>query len=127
MEQRRPGRHEWPLEQKLQMIRDASFDGGSVRFFDRGYAREVTGQLRAWDLTWQAQCFPWCVSDLMPMLQNVADFGADHINLQADVRPPALGECVPLIERWCGLAEDAGVALHVETHRDRMTRDLYLT
>lgn len=43
MEQRRPDGFEWPLGQKLQMIRDAGFDVVSVRFFDRGYTREVTG------------------------------------------------------------------------------------
>jgi len=127
MEQRRPDGFEWPLEQKLQMIRDAGFDGAGVRFFDRGYAREVTVQLREWGLSWQAQCYPQCVDDLVPVLMNVADFGADHLNLQADVRPHTLDECVPLIEGWCGLARDAGVALHVETHRDRMTTDLYFT
>jgi len=42
---------------------------------------------------------------LVPVLP---DFGADQLNLQADVRPHALGECVPLIVGWCGLAQDAG-------------------
>ncbi|MEO5883356.1 MAG: sugar phosphate isomerase/epimerase, partial [Caldimonas sp.] len=33
----------------------------------------------------------------------------------------------PLIEGWRALAQDAGVALHFETHRDRMTTDLLFT
>lgn len=127
MEQRRPDGFEWSLDQKLQMIRAAGFDGAGVRFFDREYARQVTTRLREWGLTWQAQCYPKTVDDLRPVLDHVAEFGADHLNLQADVRPHTVAECVPLIEGWRRLADDAGVALHFETHRDRMTTDLYFT
>ncbi len=127
MEQRRPDGFEWSLDQKLQMIRDAGFDGAGVRFFDREYARQVTQRLREWGLTWQAQCYPQHVEDLVPILEHVAEFGADHLNLQADVRPHTVAECVPLIEGWRRLAADAGVPLHFETHRDRMTTDLYFT
>ena len=127
MEQRRPDGFEWSLEQKLQMIRDAGFDGAGVRFFDRDYACQVTHSLREWGLSWQAQCYPQRVDELVPILDNVAEFGADHLNLQADVRPHTVAECVPLIEGWRRLAEEAGVALHFETHRDRMTTDLYFT
>jgi hypothetical protein len=127
MEQRRPDGFEWSIDQKLEMIRAAGFDGAGVRFFDRDYAREVTTKLRGWDLSWQAQCYPRTVDDLKPILAHVAEFGADHVNLQADVRPHTVAECVPLIEGWRQLAQDAGVALHFETHRDRMTTDLYFT
>ena len=127
MERRRPDGAEWTLPQKLDMIHGAGFDGAGVRFFDRDYAREVTTALRDWGLTWQAQCYPRTVDDLKPILENVALFGADHLNLQADVRPHTVAECVPLIEGWRRLAEEAGVALHFETHRDRMTTDLYFT
>ena len=127
MEQRRPDGFEWTLDKKLEMIREAGFDGAGVRFFDRAYAGEVTRQLRDWGLTWQAQCYPKTIQDLVPVLENVAEFGADHLNLQADVRPHTVAECVPLIEGWRALAQDAGVPLHFETHRDRMTTDLHFT
>ena len=109
------------------MIHGAGFDGAGVRFFDRAYAREVTQNLRGWGLTWQAQCYPHTVDDLKPILDHVAEFGADHVNLQPDVRPHTVAECVPLIEGWRALAHDAGVPLHFETHRDRMTTDLFFT
>jgi hypothetical protein len=87
MEQRRPDGFEWTLDEKLQMIHSAGFDGAGVRFFDRDYARAVTRSLREWGLSWQAQCYPQRVEDLIPILDNVAELGADHLNLQADVRP----------------------------------------
>ena len=127
MERRCPDGVEWRLEEKLNMIRTAGFDGAGVRFFDREYVREVTGFLRAHGMSWQAQCYPRSVDELKPIIEHVQEFGADHINLQADVRPYTLAECIPYIEGWQRLADDAGIALHIETHRDRMTTDLYFT
>jgi len=127
MERRRPDGLEWTLAQKLAMIKDAGFDGAGVRFADYHYAREVTEFLRAHGMSWQAQCYPRTVDDLKPVIEHVQELGADHINLQADVRPYTVAECMPYIEGWRRLADDAGIALHIETHRDRMTTDLIFT
>src|SRR5580698_9202766 len=127
MERRSPDGVELSLTEKLEKIRDAGFDGAGVRFADRAYAKEVTEFLRAHGMTWQAQCYPKTVDELQPILETVAELGADHVNLQPDVRPYRIEECIPYIEGWRRLAEQAGVAVHVETHRDRMTTDLYFT
>jgi hypothetical protein len=127
MERRRPDGLEWSLAEKLAMIRDAGFDGAGVRFFDEAYAWEVTGFLRAHNLSWQAQCYPQSVEDLAPILERVHRLGANHINLQPDVRPYRLTDCIPYIEGWQRLADEAGIAVHIETHRDRMTTDLITT
>ena len=91
MERRRPDGQECSLEEKLVMIRDAGFDGAGVRFFDYAYAKEITKFLRAHGMSWQAQCYPQTVDDLKPILEHVQELGADHINLQADVRPYTIG------------------------------------
>ena len=127
MERRRPDGAEWPLEVQLRMIRDAGFDGVGVRFVDPAYARTVTGFMRDSGMIWQAQCYPRSVDDLRPVLDLVRELGADHVNLQPDVRPVRLEDSIPLLEGWRRLAEQAGVALNVETHRDRMTTDLHFT
>jgi hypothetical protein len=127
MERRRPDGLEWSLDEKLHMIVDAGFDGAGVRFVAREEARQVTDFLRAHGKTWQAQCYPSSVDDLRPVLDLVEEFGADHINLQPDVRPYDIEDCIPLLAGWTELAERAGVALNVETHRDRMTTDLHFT
>ena len=127
MERRRPDGLEWSLDQKLTMIRDAGFDGAGVRFADPAYAREVAGFLRANGMTWQAQCYPKSVGDLAPILDLVGELGADHVNLQPDVRPYRLSECIPYIEGWRRLARETGIPVHVETHRDRMTTELFFT
>ncbi|HEX2942165.1 MAG TPA: sugar phosphate isomerase/epimerase [Rhodopila sp.] len=127
MERRVAGEAEWPLRTQLEMIRDAGFDGAGVRFVDPAFAAEATGFLREHGLIWQAQCYPRQVDDLKPVLDLVAKLGADHVNLQPDVRPHRLEACIPYIEGWRRLAEQSGVAVHVETHRDRMTTDLFFT
>jgi hypothetical protein len=127
MERRRPDGQEWSLAEKLEKIRDAGFDGAGVRFADRAYAKEVTDFLRAHGMTWQAQCYPKTVDELQPILETVAALGADHVNLQPDVRPYWIEQCIPYIEGWRRLAEQAGVPVHIETHRDRMTTDLHFT
>ncbi len=127
MERRRPDGHEWSLDEKLEMIRAAGFDGAGVRFIDYAYAKTVTGFLREHGMSWQAQCYPKTVDDLKPVIEYVQELGADHINLQPDVKPHRLEECIPYIEGWRRLAADAGIALHIETHRDRMTTDLFFT
>jgi len=127
MERRRPDGLEWSMPQKLEMIRDAGFDGAGVRFFDYKYAKEVTDFLRANNMTWQAQCYPKAVDDLKPIIEHVRELGADHVNLQPDVRPYRLEDCIPLIEGWRHMAHDAQIPVHIETHRDRMTTDLFFT
>ena len=127
MERRRPDGIEWTLDEKLEMIHAAGFDGAGVRFFDFQYAKTVTDFLREHQMTWQAQCYPRCVDDLKPIIEHVQELGADHINLQPDVKPYRIEDCIPYIEGWRRLAVDAGIALQIETHRDRMTTDLFFT
>ncbi len=127
MERRRPDGQEWSMQQKLEMIRDAGFDGAGVRFFDYAYAKEVTDFLRANQMTWQAQCYPKTVDDLKPIIEHVKELGADHINLQPDVRPYRVEQCIPYIDGWRRIAHDARLPVHIETHRDRMTTDLFFT
>ncbi len=127
MERRRPDGLEWALPEKLEMIRDAGFDGCGVRFFDFNYAKTVSEFLGRNGMSWQAQCYPKTVKDLEAILDHVRQLGAEHVNLQPDVKPYDIEDCVPYIQGWLSLAEQAGVELHIETHRDRMTTDLFFT
>ena len=127
MERRRPDGQEWTLDEKLAMIRDAGFDGAGVRFADYDYARTVTQFLRTHNLSWQAQAYPQTIDDLKPVIEHVLELGADHLNVQPDVRPYTVDQCVPYIEGWLRLAEDAGITMQIETHRNRMTTDLIFT
>lgn len=127
MERRRPDGQEWTLEQKLQMIQHAGFDGAGVRFADRAYAKQVTEFLKSHGMSWQAQAYPQTLDDLKPIIDHVLELGADHLNVQPDVRPYTVQECIPLLQGWRRMADDAGIKMQIETHRNRMTTDLFFT
>jgi hypothetical protein len=120
----------WTLEQQLDLIADAGYDGVSLSFTDAEAAKLVCAEAIARGLRIQAQYFPTTIEELAPVFETIEAVGrahVDHLNLQPNVRPPTLGECVPYLLGWQAMAEEAGVPLYVETHRDRMTTDLLFT
>lgn len=127
MERRHTDGFERTLEANVEMIAGAGFDGISAHWTDRDEVRRTADCLRGTGMVAEAMCFPKTVDDLKPVLEIAAEFPVHHINLQPDVRPRRLEECVPLIEGWRRLAEQVEVPVLIETHRDRMTTDLYFT
>src|ERR1700743_2165963 len=109
MERRLANEPEWPLQTQLAMIRDAGLDGAGGRFIDPAFATEVTSFLRDHNMIWQAQCYPKDVDGLKPVLDLVARLGADHVNLQPDVRPHRIEPCLPLLAGCRRLGGHAGL------------------
>jgi hypothetical protein len=121
---------EWSLEERVDRIADAGFDGALVEFDALDEARRTTELLRERGLRWAAACFPWTVDELHQTIDWVVECGVehcDHINLQPRPQPDRVLECVPLVLGWQAIADQAGLPLHIETHRDRMTTDLIFT
>jgi hypothetical protein len=125
MERRHTDGFERTLEENVEMIVGAGFDGVSANYSDRAAVRRLTDLLKPLHKVAEGQCFPKTVDDLKPVLETAAKFGVHHIDLQPDARPRRLEECVPLIEGWSRLAEEVDFPVLVETHRDRMTTDLF--
>ncbi|WP_421723842.1 sugar phosphate isomerase/epimerase family protein [Bauldia sp.] len=127
MERRQTDGVERSLEENIAMIVDAGFDGISGDWRDRETVRRLSALLKANGLTAEGQCFPQTVDDLKPALENATEFGLHHLDIQPDVRPRRLQECIPLLEGWRRLSEEVDFPVYIETHRDRMTTDLYFT
>lgn len=129
MELRHPDRAERSIPENLDMIAEAGFDGISGLFLDAAQADDLAKAASERGLAANAewQCFPQSIDDLKPALEFAAKWGGHHICLQADIRPRRLVDCVPLLEGWRRLAEESDVPVWIETHRDRMTTDLYFT
>ena len=127
MERRHTDGFERTLEDNVAMIADAGFDGVSAHWTDRAAVARTAELLRSRGLVAEGQCFPKTVDDLKPVLEIASAFPVHHICLQPDVRPRRLEACLPLLEGWMRLAEEAGIPVYVETHRDRMTTDLHFT
>jgi hypothetical protein len=127
MERRHSDGAERTLEQNIEMIVGASYDGISMSFTDAALARRAGALLKPFGKVIEAQCFPASVDDLAPALELATSVGVHHLDVQPDVRPRRLQDCIPLIEGWRRLAEQVDYPVYFETHRDRMTTDLYFT
>lgn len=130
MEQLPGERGDWSLEEKIDAALSAGFDGIALEIPSYDTAKAASEVLRDRGAKWTMECYPQTVDDLAEIIEAIFEFGAehcDHINLQPNVRPHTVLECIPLILGWQRLADDAGLTLNVETHRDRMTTDLLFT
>ncbi|KAA1180486.1 sugar phosphate isomerase/epimerase [Rhizobium tropici] len=126
--ERRSARHpELSLEENIEKIAAAGFNGISTHWYDRNVVSRVAGLLKQHSLQAEGQCFPKTVDDLKPVLEVAAEHNVHHICLQPDVRLRRLEDCIPLLEGWQRLGEEAGIDVWIETHRDRMTTDLFFT
>jgi hypothetical protein len=127
MERRHTDGQERSLEENVRMIASAGFDGVSAHCTNREDARRLVGLTRPLGFAYEGQCFPQTVDDLKPILDIATEVRVTHLDLQPDVRPRRIDECLHLIEGWSRLAEQVDFPVYIETHRDRMTTDLYFT
>jgi hypothetical protein len=125
MERRHADGHERSLEENVRMIVEAGYDGVSTSFTDAARARRTGALLRGSEKAIEAQWFPATVDDLKPALELCTEVGVHHLDIQPDIRPRTIRECIPLLEGWMRLAEEVDFPVYIETHRDRMTTDLY--
>ena len=127
MERRHTDGLERTLDENIAMISEAGFDGISAHYTNRGDVVALNEAIRGTGLKIEGVCFPRSVDDLRLPLELAAEFPVSHINLQPDIRPRRVDACLPLLDGWMRLAEDAGIPVFIETHRDRMTADLFFT
>ena len=127
MERRHTDGVERTLETNVEMIAKAGFDGLSSIWTDRDLARRTTALMAPHGLVAEGMCFPKTVDDLKPALEIASEFKVHHLNVQPNVRPRRLSDCIPIVEGWRRLAEEVDFPVYFETHRDRMTTDLYFT
>jgi hypothetical protein len=127
MERRHTDGFERTLEENVGMIVEAGFGGVSAHCANRADVARLTGLTKGAGLVIEGQAFPKTVDDLRVALDIAEEFGVHHLDLQPDVRPRRLEQCFPLIEGWQKLAEAYKVPVYYETHRDRMTTDLFFT
>jgi hypothetical protein len=123
-------RHGTTPETRVETIAAAGFDGVGVSCGDPEIARRVATAAADHGLAWIPICFPRDVEEFATTLALIEHSGTghlDHVNLQPDTRPFDPLDGIPLLLGWQALADDAGVPLHFENHRGRMTTDLRFT
>src|ERR1700733_8981126 len=104
MERRHMDGVERSLEQNVEMIVDAEFDGVSMSISNAGAARRVAALLKPPGKLTEAQGFPTTVDGLLPALELFTEIGVHHLDTQAELRPRRIADCIPLLEGWRRLA-----------------------
>jgi sugar phosphate isomerase/epimerase len=115
------------LEESVEMIAAAGFDGLGAVWTDRETVRRTSELARSAGLVVEGMGFPRSIDELKAILEIAAEFPVHHIDIQANVRPRRIEDCMPILEGWARLSEEARIPVYVETHRDRMTNDLFMT
>ncbi|WP_183880685.1 sugar phosphate isomerase/epimerase [Rhizobium sp. BK512] len=127
MERRHTDGYERSLSENIAMIIEAGFDGISAHYTNRADVVTLNDAIRGTGLKIEAVCFPRTVEDLRLPLELASEFPVNHINLQPDIRLRRVEDCLPILDGWMRLSEEARIPVFIETHRDRMTTDLLFT
>ncbi len=127
MERRHTDGFERNLDENIALIVEAGFDGVSAHYTNRQDVARLNQVIEGTGLKIEGVCFPRIVEDLTLPLELAADYPVSHLNLQPDIRLRRVENCLPLLDGWMQLAADAGIPVFIETHRDRMTTDLFFT
>ncbi|WP_404655827.1 sugar phosphate isomerase/epimerase family protein [Bradyrhizobium sp. USDA 336] len=127
MERRHSDGIEGSIEQNLTMIKQAGFDGVSTSCIDPARVAQIARALAGTGLAVEGMCFPRTIDDLKAAINLGQQLGALHLNVQPDVRPRRVADCIPLLEAWIRVAQEARMPIYFETHRNRMTTDLLFT
>ncbi|MEO5805779.1 sugar phosphate isomerase/epimerase [Devosia sp.] len=115
------------LEASIAAIHAAGFDGVSALWFERAQARDITACLAGTGMVAEGTCFPDSIDALKPVLEIAAEFRVHHLNMQPNVRTGDLKEAARIVEGWQRLMEQVDFPVYIETHRDRLTNDLFFT
>lgn len=71
--------------------------------------------------------FPNTVAEMRPLLEFSKEMSAPYANVIAPVFPMTVEGAVPIIRIWLEVAEDVGIPIKFETHRDCITNDMFMT
>jgi len=129
MEQRRPGVPERPMEENFRMARDAGYHGLCID----PAVHEIEDQLKLkplfldYGLKCMVNAFPAAIGELPPLLHMANELDAVLVNVIGQVMPLTVEEGVPVVRQWIKDAEQAGLPLLFETHRDCTLNDLHYT
>lgn len=120
--------HDWTTAQKVEQIANAGFDGVDVAWTPSlPHGAEVIEGAEDAGLDWSIITFPKTLDDLKPVVELFAGSAVRLLNIQPNVRPMTVSEAASYVEGWMEIAQDAGLRVCFETHRDRMTNSLPFT
>jgi len=116
-------------EEICEKVAGAGYDGMALDLGagDVAQAREVQPIMARHGLTPLIVAFPKTVESLRETLTMAKDFGAPFVDVIGQVMPISVDGMIPVIRRWMDMADDIGMPVQFETHRNCITNDLFTT
>ncbi len=129
MELRSPHMAERTAEQSFQMVAEAGFDGMCIdpSVEEIPDLTPLGSLYQKYRLRCMINAFPNHEDDMQPLLQFARDLEACMVNVISGVMPIRPEDAVPVVRRWIKEAEEVGMPLLFETHRDGLLNDMYFT
>jgi hypothetical protein len=115
--------------EKFDRVRQAGFDGmaidlGALSFAD---AEATVPHFTRTGLLGGLTAFPKSVEDLRPALALAHRISAPYVVVIGQEMPVKLAEMIAVVEGWLRVAEQEGMPIQFETHRNCITNDLFTT
>ena len=116
-------------EEICEKVAAAGYDGMALDLGagDIAQAREVQPIMARYGLTPLIVAFPKTVESMREVLVMSKDFGAPFVDVIGQVMPISVDGMIPVIRRWMDMAEEIGMPVQFETHRNFITNDLFTT
>jgi len=108
-------------------VKDAGFEGMAIDLGASDVATAMTTlpHFERTGLTPLIVAFPKSVASLRETLVMARDFGAPFVVVIGQVFPLTVDGSIPIIRRWMEMADEEGVPIQFETHRNCITNDLF--
>ena len=116
-------------EEICAKVAEAGYDGMAIDLGagDVAQAREVQPIMAKHGLTPLIVAFPKTIESLRDTLIMSKDFGAPFVDIIGQVMPINVEGMIPVIRRWMDMADEIGIPVQFETHRNCITNDLFTT
>ena len=116
-------------EEICEKVAAAGYDGMALDLGagDIAQAREVQPIMARYGLTPLIVAFPKTVESMREVLVMSKDFGAPFVDVIGQVMPISVDGMIPVIRCWMDMAEEIGMPVQFETHRNCITNDLFTT
>ena len=118
-----------PYDEVCEMVASAGYDGMAIDLGagDVAQAHEVLPHMQRYRLTPLIVAFPKTVEGLRETLVMAKDFGSPFVDVIGQVMPLSVDGMIPVIREWMDMADQVGISVQFESHRNCITNDLYST
>ncbi len=118
---------EWTLDQRLDHVREAGFQGFEATAATEQQADELAGKLRDRGLEYGFAALVTTLDDVKKVRDLALRMQAQYVTVQVFGAMKGSDEIVATLSEMIDLVNSAGLPFFVETHRGRVTQDLRRT